>query len=102
MTNLLFVNCNCENFVVRATCESIVDTALKFNCPPSVIIKLNHLTEQPSINQLLLIRRARGRLYRVKVGDSLRSLSLKSGKDIEHILAYNCISDIFPGIIIEL
>ncbi|MDY4187135.1 MAG: LysM peptidoglycan-binding domain-containing protein [Candidatus Borkfalkiaceae bacterium] len=76
--------------------------ALKFNCPPSIIIKDNSLLSAVKRGNLLYIEKGENPLYRISLSDDLNSLCLLSGKTAAELATLNKINYFYPWQLIRL
>lgn len=82
--------------------DTLEKIALKFNCPPSVIIAENNLTEKINFGDLLAINTQFTRLYRISPSDDIDYLTELSGAKTEELLKINRVSYFYPWQLIAL
>ena len=73
--------------------ECVYAISKKFNLTPKIIILDNNLKCEPECNDLILIRKSTFKIYTVRVGDSLKNLTNRFGKDV---LKVNGVDYIYP------
>lgn len=85
--------------------DTLLSLAEKFNCPPSLIISDNGLTEQPPCGKLLYITRFTLPLYRVQPDDTAQNMAERAGISVQEFLQINKLknaNDIFFGQLVSL
>lgn len=82
--------------------EDLEKIALKFNCPPSVIIKDNALSKPIKRGNLLYIERGKYPLYRIKLSDDLNALCSLSKRTVSELLNLNKVDYFYPYQLIRL
>lgn len=82
--------------------ETLETIALKFNCPPSAIIKDNALFCEIRRGNLLYIERGKYPLYRVKPSDDLNRLCRLSQKTLKELLDLNKTDYFYPWQLIKI
>ncbi len=92
-----------EGFIYRVEeCDDLEKIALKFNCPPSVIIADNFLDGQVSAGELLYVERKEKALYRIRPQDDLSFLTEISGLSVAELLSVNKVTFFYPWQLISL
>lgn len=82
--------------------ENVETIAIKFNCPPSAIIKDNALLCEVKRGNLLYIERGNFPLYRIKPADDLDFLCRLSQKSLKELLDLNKTLYFYPWQLIKI
>ena len=82
--------------------DDLQSVALKFNCPPSVIIKDNAIISPLKRGNLLYIEKGEKPLYRINLSDDLNSLCALSGKTAAELAEINKVKYFYPWQLIRL
>lgn len=82
--------------------ESIEKIALKLNCPPSVIVSENRLSEEVRAGDLLAVKIGYTELYRIKPEDDIAKLTELSNLSAKQLLEINRVSYFYPWQLIAL
>lgn len=82
--------------------DDLEKIALKFNCPPSVIVADNFLDSQVSAGDLLFVVNKTKPLYRIRPRDDLSFLTEISGHSISELMSINKVNFFHPWQLISL
>lgn len=82
--------------------ENLEQIALKFNCPPSVIVSENNLNQDVCAGDLLAIKTGFAELYRIKLGDDIVKLTHLANRSVKKLLEINRVNYFYPWQLIAL
>ncbi len=83
-------------------CDDLQKIAIKFNCPPSVIVADNMLTDALCAGNLLFVKNGNKPLYRIRPQDDLSYLIRLSGLTLDDLLRINAVKFFYPWQLISL
>lgn len=102
MTNLLFLNGNCQKFILRISSEGFTKCCLKRGVSPVRIAKINNLYEAPKEGDIILIEKFNTLLYEVNPTENFNCICKKFNLSKEELYLVNLTYDFYPWQVIEL
>ncbi len=77
--------------------ERIEDICKRYNASVSKVMEMNGISGDVLPGDVIYIERSEGELYRVVVGDDLKAIACRFGKEEGEILFENNCTEIYPG-----